>query len=68
MICSRYLTGKTCGGDSGGAVVADRDGDGRWVLYGIASFGTACGSREGYSGYVDVASFTNTILPLIAFD
>ena len=58
-------TGKTCGGDSGGAIVADRNGDGTWLLYGIVSFGTGCGTSTGYSGYVDVAAWTDTILPMI---
>ena len=65
FICSRYLTGKTCGGDSGGAIVGDRNEDGTWLLYGIVSFGTECGTRSGYSGYVDVAAWTSTILPMI---
>ena len=29
-LCGRYLTGRVCGGDSGGSLAADRDADGRW--------------------------------------
>ena len=65
VICSRYQNGKTCGGDSGGAIVADRNGDGTWLLYGIVSFGTACGTSSGYSGYVSVSAWTDTILAMI---
>ena len=68
FICSEYQTGKVCGGDSGGAVVADLNEDGTWLLYGIVSFATGCGTSSGYDGYVDVATWTDTILPMIVYD
>ena len=63
-VCAKPITGKICGGDSGGPAVADLDGDGRWVLYGINSFGgVACGF--GTDGYEDVSQWTDTILEKI---
>ena len=38
VICGKYKTGRVCKGDSGGALVADRDGNGAWVQYGIMSY------------------------------
>ena len=40
MLCAKYETGRVCVGDSGGALVADRDNNGVWVLYGVVSFGS----------------------------
>ena len=63
-ICARPITGKICGGDSGGPAVADLDGDGRWVQYGINSFAIGqCGL--GIDGYEEVSQWTDTILEKI---
>ena len=66
--CAAYKTGKICGGDSGGPVVADLDGDGRWVLYGVNSFGNGCGNSWGlYDGYEEVSQHVSTILSKITY-
>ena len=65
-ICAIPITGKICGGDSGGPAVADLDRDGRWVQYGIHSFaGSPCGS--GRDGYEEVSQWTDTILEKITY-
>ena len=66
-VCASYKTGKICPGDSGGPVVADRNGDGRWVLYGINAFSTGCGSSSGLDGYEDVSQWTNIIMSMITY-
>ena len=70
LVCARKDGGYTCGGDSGGPAVADRDNDGTWVLYGLTSFGTgAAGSGCGvktHTGFTDVAVFADTILSIVA--
>ena len=74
MICAKETTsGETCKGDSGGAIVADRDNDGVWVQYGIVSFGTGpngvadCGENT-HSGYTDVSQWTDRLMSIIAND
>lgn len=74
VICAEATTsGQTCGGDSGGAIVADRNGDGIWVQYGIVSFGTGpngavyCGERT-HLGYTDVSMWTDQLMTIIAND
>ena len=64
VVCATYETGRVCGGDSGGPVVADKDNDGRFVLYGIVSFGTVpCNEGFGsYDGYSDVSNWYETII------
>ena len=66
MVCATYETGRVCGGDSGGPVVADKDGDGRFVLYGIVSFGTVpCNVGTGsYDGYADVSHWYERIISI----
>ena len=66
---SRKDGGYTCGGDSGGPAVADRDGDGTWVLYGLTSYGAGaegfeCGKKT-HTGFTDVSAFTDIIMSLI---
>ena len=62
--------GATCKGDSGGPVVADRDGDGVWVQYGLVSIGTGpdgvypCGQGT-HSGFTDVSQWTDKIISLV---
>ena len=66
VVCARKDGGYTCGGDSGGPAVADRDTDGTWVLYGLTSFGIGgCGVKT-HTGFTDVALFADTILALVA--
>ena len=59
------MSGKICSGDSGGPAVADLDGDGRWVQYGIHSFGTIKQCGAGRDGYEEVSQWTDTILEKI---
>ena len=48
--------------------MADLDGDGRWVLYGVNSFGNGCGNSWGlYDGYEEVSQHVNTILSKITY-
>ena len=71
VICAKATSsGQTCGGDSGGAVVADRNGDGVWVQYGIVSIGLGpngpakCGERT-HLGYTDVSIWTDQLMNII---
>ena len=79
VICGKYKSGRVCGGDSGGTAVADRDGDGVWVQYGIMSYITGPSSSTGSSvrceakpeedrdrdGFVDVSAYADEILSQI---
>ena len=74
VICAEATTsGKTCKGDSGGAIVADRNGDGVWVQYGIVSFGTGpnggadCGEGT-HDCFTDVSMWTDELMIIIAND
>ena len=66
-MCARYCTGQPCSGDSGSSMVADRNADGIWVLYGVNSFGTMdkCNSINGYDGSTDVSAWTDQILTMV---
>ena len=70
MICAKKTQdGETCTGDSGGPGVADRDGDGVWVQYGLVSFGVGpddvpCG-QSMYTGFTDVSQWTDKIISLV---
>ena len=48
-------------------MVADRNADGIWVLYGVNSFGTMdkCSSVNGYDGSTDVSAWTDQILAMV---
>ena len=63
VVCTYFVDGRVCGGDSGGALVADMDSDGRWVLYGVTSFiSIPCERTDGYEGFADVAHWADTII------
>ena len=67
-ICAISISGKGCKGNSGGPAVADLDGDGRWVQYGINSFASPvkpCGT--GIDGYEEVSQWTDTIMEKITY-
>ena len=66
VLCATFKDGKICAGDSGGPLVADLNADGRWVLYGITSFGKIlCTDILGGSGFSDVAAWTDTIIGVV---
>ena len=63
VVCVRRGDGKTCQGDSGGPLVADKDSDGRWVIYGVTSYGFSnCEDPNDAAGFADVAAWTDTII------
>ena len=65
MVCTHYINGRTCAGDSGGPLVQDKDSDGRWVLYGVLSFGRIPCNIDGktaYNGYIDVSQYYDTLI------
>ena len=74
ILCAKEISsGAICAGDSGSAVVADRDGDGVWVQYGIVSFGTNANGGAGcgdatHEGYTDVSLWTDRLISIIAND
>ena len=67
VFCATDKTGQVCSGDSGGPIVADRDGDGRWVLYGVVSFGNPCGSSNPTEAFADVSLYADEILSRITY-
>ncbi|XP_048091985.1 atrial natriuretic peptide-converting enzyme [Alosa alosa] len=63
MLCAGYESGTvdSCMGDSGGPLVC-REGDGRWRLYGLTSWGSVCFSKVlGPGVYANVTHFTSWI-------
>ncbi|XP_030629085.1 atrial natriuretic peptide-converting enzyme isoform X2 [Chanos chanos] len=63
MLCAGYEAGTidSCMGDSGGPLVC-REGDGRWSLYGLTSWGSVCFSKVlGPGVYANVTHFTEWI-------
>ena len=65
VVCARKDGGYTCGGDSGGPAVADQDGDGTWVQYGLVSFGNGGCAVKDHTAFTDVSTFVNTIMIVI---
>ena len=58
---SSYLT--KFSSQVGICLTADRDNNGIWVLYGIASYGYgSCGYSGGYSGFTDVSEWSELLL------
>ena len=48
---------------AGICLTADRDNNGVWVLYGIASYGYgSCGYSGGYSGFTDVSEWSELLM------
>lgn len=52
VLCTKPDTGSTCGGDSGGFLGVEENG--RWVQYGITSFGPGDCEAKIFSAYADV--------------
>jgi secreted trypsin-like serine protease len=63
MVCAGPQNGgrDSCQGDSGGPLVVP-DGNGRFLLGGIVSFGNGCARANQYGIYTRVSSFTDWIL------
>ncbi|XP_070542955.1 clotting factor C-like [Ptychodera flava] len=62
MFCTGYQTGRfdACDGDSGGPLMLKDEGNQRYYLYGIVSWGRPgqCAVRDSYGVYVNVSNFT----------
>ena len=65
VFCARKDGGYTCGGDSGGPAVADQDGDGTWILYGLVSFGNGGCAVKDHTAFTDIFAFADTILSIV---
>lgn len=66
QMCAGYRRGgvDTCAGDSGGPLmcsITDGNGQRRWYVYGVTSFGEGCGDRGKYGIYTRVNNFSNWI-------
>ena len=64
IFCARPRSGISCAGDSGGPAVADMNGDGIWVLYGVVSYSYWIGERCSgtyKNGYAKVENHANLI-------
>jgi len=63
LVCWRSFqeksVGDVCAGDSGGGFVMEVQGDFRWVLTGIVSFGlsTVCDKADEYSLFTNVGRY-----------
>ena len=50
----------------GFCLTADRDNNGVWVLYGIASYGYgSCGFSGAYSGFTDVSEWSKLLIDIV---
>ena len=73
VVCTEYKNGLACsgfdgyylGGDDGGPLVADKDGDRRWVLYGVLSFTNGTCQSSAFNGFSVVAYWTNFIIDIV---
>ncbi|XP_071478033.1 uncharacterized protein [Diadema antillarum] len=65
MFCSMYHNGYQgiCTGDSGGPVVQETNG--QWTVYGVNSWGEACGEAYIPNGYTRVTSYLDFITYII---
>ncbi|XP_069741458.1 neurotrypsin [Narcine bancroftii] len=64
MICAGNLSEHkrvdSCQGDSGGPLVCQRI-EGRWVIFGVTSWGYGCGRKDSPGVYTKVSKFVNWI-------
>ena len=60
FLCAGFKEGGTdaCSYDSGGPLACPVDGDGRWMLAGIVSWGEGCALPHKYGVYTNVNEFT----------
>ena len=66
VVCARKDGGYTCGGDSGGPAVVDRNNDGIWVQYGLVSFGNGgCGVKD-HTGFTDVSVWADQLISIVS--
>ncbi|CAK6979956.1 mannan-binding lectin serine protease 1 isoform X2 [Scomber scombrus] len=65
MFCAGFYEGgrDTCLGDSGGAFVMEDEGNRRWVVFGLVSWGgpEECGSQRVYGVYTRVVKYVEWI-------
>lgn len=66
MLCAGVSGGgrDSCHGDSGGPLMT-QDGDSRWVIAGVVSFGRGCGRPDFPGVYVDLFHFRDWIVDLV---
>ena len=66
MFCAGFYEGgrDTCLGDSGGAFVMQDEGQQRWAVFGLVSWGGPedCGSQRVYGVYTRVSNYISWIL------
>ncbi len=65
QMCAGYTRGgvDTCAGDSGGPLMCQihKDGETKWYVYGVTSFGEGCGEKGKYGIYTKVINFSKWI-------
>lgn len=65
QMCAGFPNGgvDTCAGDSGGPLMCQivKNGQARWYVYGVTSFGEGCGDRGKYGIYTRVSNFAKWI-------
>lgn len=71
QICAGYKKGRkdACVGDSGGPLMCPlrtKDGNIRWYVYGVTSYGEGCGEKGKYGLYTNVAKYLKWIKKTIA--
>lgn len=69
QMCAGYKRGgvDTCAGDSGGPLMCQitKNGQSRWHVYGVTSFGEGCGDKGKYGIYTRVTNFSNWIKTIV---
>ena len=70
QMCAGYSRGgvDTCAGDSGGPLMCEMmtpDGDRRWFVYGVTSFGEGCGESGKYGIYTRTNRYYDWIVQMI---
>ncbi|KAG8200766.1 hypothetical protein JTE90_006349 [Oedothorax gibbosus] len=63
MLCAGYKAGRvdSCAGDSGGPLLARRESDDKWAVFGVTSFGDGCGQKGKFGIYTDVSKYVKWI-------